>query len=103
MTYLDDETRDMFHRVSTLLQIVVSILEYEVAKFHVQLHLIGAEIDIALLAAEGMRDQDMFAVCDKINQQFKRTDKKLTCVVHDTTLKLFKCFVTNQNELSEVH
>ncbi len=103
MTFLDEEVRDAFHKISTLMQIVVSILEFECAKFHGQLELIGCEEDVSLLACPDMRTTDMFTVCDKINSQFKRYDKKFTCVVHDTTLKTFKVFVTAASDLEQLH
>lgn len=103
MTFLDEEVRDAFHKIGTTMQIICSILEYECAKYHQQIELIGCEEDHSLLVAKDMPDSEMNAVCDHINRQFKRKDKRLTCVVHDQTLKLFKCFVTHHSDFEEMH
>ena len=84
------------------MQIVCSFVEFEAAKFHCQVHMIGCEVDIALLAIEDMKIDDLYTVCSKVNQNFKREDKKFTVAVHDTRLKTLKCFVTNHHELEQV-
>ncbi len=102
MTFLDDEVRDMFHKVSTTMQVIVAIFEHDCAKRMAQVELIGAEEDTAMCAVKDLNFSDMFTIANELNKQFPRKDKRWTVEVYDTKLKLFKFFVTKPEDFEHL-
>jgi hypothetical protein len=102
MLYLDEDTRHSFHQAGTLLQIMVSILEFECAKFHGQLECIGCEEQTALIAVEGVSFNLLSQMCELVNKQFKRKDGAYSCKISEQRQGLVICKASDLKEYIEL-
>lgn len=101
MIYLNKETRDSFAKMSPVLQIICSEVEFELAKASLQAELIDAYENVATIVVEGATDVELQRVCASINKRYKRYDKDMTCVMPEEETLRIKC--SSPEELSQVH
>lgn len=81
MKCIDSATRDDLAKSSTILQCILSILEFECAKSHIQPEVIGVEENQAMVNVDPMDIDQMLRVCDAVNRQFQRLDRDYTCKI----------------------
>ncbi len=103
MVFIDDATRDDLAKSSTILQCILSMLEFECARDHVQLECIGVEKDVALVSADPLKLERMTEVCMQVNKHFKRRDKKPSCYVSKDDRSLIFCEALELKEYEQLN
>jgi hypothetical protein len=83
MKFIDEAAKDELAKSSTTLQCILSILDYECNRFHMQLEVIGVTDNVALIDLDPLGNEEIMAVCMKANQQFQRRDGQFTCYQKD--------------------
>lgn len=102
MLFIDEETRDDFHKAETLVQVVCQMLENEVFNFNSQIRVIGvAEGDALVQVTSGPTDI-LVPICSAVNQRFKRLDGSPVCSIKDLRLRYILVHVTHPSELAEL-
>lgn len=91
MRFIDEASRDDLAKSSTILQCILSILDFECNKFHFQPEIVGVQDNIALVNLDPMSDAEIMEACKKVNSQFQRIDKKFTCVHQEHGKTFVKC------------
>jgi hypothetical protein len=91
MKCIDDHTQDDLAKSSSTLQCILSILDYECARFHFQPEVIGVSDNVATVNLDPMDDAEIMHVCIKVNRQFQRLDKKPTCAQQDHGKTFVRC------------
>lgn len=83
MKFIDEHVKGDLAKGSTILQCVLSILDFECNKFHVQPEVLWARANSALVDVDGISDEEVMHICIKVNKQFQRKDKKPTAYQQD--------------------
>ena len=91
MKFIDDFARDDLAKSSTILQCILSIMDYECHRYDLQPEVIWVQDDGALISLDGMRDDEIMDICIKVNKQFQRKDKKHTCYQQEHRKTFVKC------------
>ena len=94
MKFIDEATRDDLAKSSTLLQCVLSIVDFECSKSHFQAELIGVEDNEAMLNVDALPLERVIEICTTVNKQFMRKDGELTCLPTRDTEGFISCFAT---------
>jgi predicted aconitase len=104
MTFEDDAQRDAFHKeTSPTLQIIAQIFESECWLHGQEVVLIDIlRSDRLLVGCPHMDPDRMQAVAEKISSQFKRRDKRSTCLVDDPDIGTFILLSDLPEDLSEL-
>lgn len=103
MIFEDEDARTNYHKCSSLLQMIVQVLESLAFQYHHQTYLIAVLNDTqVLVGCPNMKSSYMKAIVDKINQQFKRVDEHPTCIVQDSQLGAFSVMADLGSDLSEL-
>lgn len=91
MKAIDDQTMDDLAKSSTILQCILSILEFECAKAHAQPQIISVMNNQAIVEVEDMTPVELESACMKVNAQFQRIDKRPTCKLEEYGKCLVRC------------
>lgn len=91
MKCIDDQTTHELAQSSTILQCIISILEFECNKDHIQPEVIWVGDNEAMVDLDKMTNERIDDVCSKVNVQFVRRDKRLTCRQEDPNRPLVRC------------
>ena len=91
MKFIDERTQDDLAKSSSILQCILSILDFESNKFHFQPEIAWVNNNSALISLDGMSQVEIMETCIKVNQQFQRIDKKPTCWQHEHGKTFVKC------------
>lgn len=107
MLFIDDEARDLYHKRPALLQVVCQMLESHFVNNGKQLEIIDTNGDgkaqVAMLhCKQEIPESELQELVDKLNQSFKRTDGKMTCVVEDFDNALLTVFVDSSGNFSHM-
>lgn len=94
MLFVSDQARDELAKSTTILQMMIHMLDFECNKHGVQPELIGCRSGIAMISVDPMGVSAIIGACEKVNQHFKRTDGKFSCSIQDTDARLVECFAT---------
>lgn len=91
MKFIDEYTVDDLAKSSTILQCILSILDYECGKFQLQPEVAWVNRNQALVSLDGMNDAEIMDTCLRVNKQFQRLDKKPTCYQQEHSKTFVKC------------
>lgn len=92
MKTIDDATTDQLAKSSTILQCIISILDFECAKYYFQPEVIWVgDNNEALVDISEMVNEEIQAVCKAVNVQFQRIDKEPTCRQEEHDKTLIRC------------
>lgn len=91
MRCIDDKTVDELAKSSTILQCIVSILEFECAKYHFQPEIVWVGNNEALVSVGEMIPEEITAICEKVNVQFQRRDGANTCRREEHKQTMIRC------------
>ncbi len=91
MIFIDERTVDDLAKSSTILQCILSILDYECNKFHFQPEVAWVNNNQALVSLDAMNEAEIMDACNKVNKQFQRLDKKPTCWQQEHGKTFVKC------------
>lgn len=98
MKVIDDQTTDELAKSSTILQCILSILEFECAKAHAQPEVIWVGHGEALVEVDKMTSLELESACMSVNKQFQRIDKKPTCKLEEYGKTLVRCQAIDLND-----
>ena len=91
MKFIDDIAKDELAKSSTILQCILSILDFECNKDYVQLEVIGVSDNVALLDLDPLSNERIMDICMKANNQFQRRDGQFTCYQQTQDKTFVKC------------
>ena len=94
MIFVDEEARHELATSTTILQMMLAVLDFECNKHSVQPELIGCSNGIAIISVDPMGVSAIVGACELVNKQFKRKDGKYSCSIQDTSDRLVECFAT---------
>lgn len=92
MKFVSDQALDELAKSSTILQTMVNQLDFECAQYRVQVELIAAQDDTAIIDCDPLTPDQIMMICDRVNRMYSRKDQKLSCVLNEMN----KTFVTCQ-------
>lgn len=101
MIFVDQETRELFAKTPPVLQVIVSDVEFELAKMSLQAELIDVYNNTCTLAVEDGTELLLQQICSDINKRYRRFDREFTCVMPEAEVLNIKC--SSPSELSHVH
>lgn len=90
MRFVSDESLDELAKSSTILQCIVNQLDFECSQYHVQPEFIAAQSGKAIVCCDPLTPDQIMMICERVNKQYVRKDKRLTCVLNEIN----KTFVT---------
>jgi len=99
--FIDKDTRALFAKTAPILQIIVSDVEFELAKQSLQVELIDVFEEAAVLAIEGGNELILQQLCSDMNKKYQRFDDEFTCVSPEEEILIVKC--NSPAELANVH
>jgi len=102
MQFTDDDSRDKFHKTTTLGQLVCAMLESFCMQHRKEPEIIDIERNNILVGVVDLPEEAAYDICDKVNAQFKRRDHRPTCVVTDPELGLFNLLVTETKDFRDL-
>lgn len=91
MKYLDETVKEDLAKSSTILQCILSILDFECNKFHIQPEVIWARANSAMVDLDGINEDEIIDICIKVNKQFARKDKRPSCYQEEHRELMVKC------------
>lgn len=108
MTFLDEDERHKYHKAPALLQVICQIFENYLVRWHLQCEVIEVEDMGCRLAVYSPSESDVeyHALTDaviKLNEQFKRLDKKPTMSIIDADNAIVNIFVSETRDFSSAH
>jgi hypothetical protein len=92
--FIDDFTKADLAKSSTILQCILSILDYECNLYHFQPEVVSVVNNVATVNLDPMKDEEIMDACLKVNRQFQRLDKSFTCVQLEHGQTFVKCTAT---------
>lgn len=100
MLYLDEEVRKKFHQTNHTMQVILSIFEHYLAKWHLQLEVIDVirEHEV-LVGVPRIPDDAALAACDYINELYPRKDLNVSCAICQPEYGTFVFHVTSSADL----
>lgn len=100
MIYLDEEVRMKFHQTNHTMQVILSIFEHHIAKWHLQLEVIDVLMPYqVLVGVPKINEESSFDACDYINGLYPRKDLNRTCDVVQLEYGTFMFHVTSSADL----
>lgn len=103
MIYSSEETREIFHKSPTLLQMVCGIFESISLSFRIEPELVVSDDNLAAIMIPGLTPDRYIDICTKMNNQFKRKDNEFTCILIDEENGLFEIYVTASKDFISFH
>ena len=91
MKFVSDEALDELAKSSTILQCMVNQLDFECNQYHVQPEFIGAEYGKAIICCDPLTPDQIMMICERVNKQYTRIDKKLSCVLNEMNKTIVTC------------
>jgi len=89
--FVSDQALDELAKSSTILQCMVNQLDFECNQYHVQPEFISAEDDQAIICCDPLTPDQIMMICERVNKQYIRIDKKLSCVLNEINNTIVYC------------
>lgn len=106
MIYPDEESRDHFHKLGSLLQLVAQMFDSFAMHCGVECALVGflaSNSIIMELPSDQVPLELALDIAEKINSQFERIDDRQTVTLLDEEALAFEIFVTTAYDLRNLH
>lgn len=98
MKFIDEAARDDLAKSSTILQCILSILDFECHKYLNQPEVLTVYNNIATIDLDPMGDEEIMEACKVVNNQFKRKDGGFTCSQQEYGKGIVRCEARHLHE-----
>jgi len=102
MKFTDECSRDDFHKIEALVQVVCAIFERFCLIHGYEPELIESNGEYTYLGVPDISDAAADDVCEQVNHQFPRVDTSKTCTLREPDYRVFELFVTSAKDFGNL-
>jgi hypothetical protein len=89
--FVSEESLDELAKSSTILQCIVNQLDFECNQYHVQPEFLAASDGKAVICCDPLTPDQIMMICERVNKQYVRKDKRLSCVLNEINKTIVTC------------
>lgn len=103
MVFPSDELRDEFHKLSTIMQVICSTLEFECSKHHGQVELLDIDGDKVILCIDKIESSTMLNMLGRLNSMFKRKDGEYAVKPSSFSPHIVTCVANSPEDFKQLN